>query len=321
MHDGRNYHNGFVDYAYNAPLSLEYMNKYENSITWNGDIIEENVLVIATVFNPVANIGYANPPESMPFEAYYVDATAAAYPNQTGSNLRNEQYTHNVFIEEGTGTWCPSCPPMAEVLHNISKMGEYPFYYTAIVEDMTKNSTIRLVDDYNIYGYPTAFFDGGKKVVMGSGRDEAYFISIIETCAKSDVHDLDLNLSVKWLGDGKLKIDFNITSLEELTEHNFEINKIRGGIQRAYAVVENTDETDKIDVDWQIIVKGGLKNRINSTTSGTINDFPTGSEKIIRTKTRLFEIYGIGLIDIVVKIGTTVKTASGLELGGFIIVK
>ena len=127
MYDGRPYHNGFLDFAYEDSLSLEYLIPIENSITWKGDVTKENVFVIAAVFNPQVNIGYAYPPSSKPFDAYYIDACAKASPDKTGHNIRTNDITHTVFIEEGTGSWCKNCPSMADVLYNISKENEISF--------------------------------------------------------------------------------------------------------------------------------------------------------------------------------------------------
>ena len=46
-----------------------------------------------------------------------------------------ENLVHTVFIEEGTATWCESCPVVAEILHELYDSGEYSFYYVSMVED------------------------------------------------------------------------------------------------------------------------------------------------------------------------------------------
>ena len=49
------YHFGFLGYAYNENISLEPQITLEKSITWNGDVTESNVMVIAVVFNSYPN--------------------------------------------------------------------------------------------------------------------------------------------------------------------------------------------------------------------------------------------------------------------------
>jgi len=321
MYGGRPYHNGFLDFAYDDSISLEYLKPFENLITWKGDVSEENVFVIAAIFNPIAEIGYAYPPSSKPFEAYYVDATAKAYPGQIGNNTRNNEVTHTVFIEEGTATWCKNCPSMADALHDISEENEYSFCYAAMIEDMNEKANSRIRDQLNIYGFPTTYIDGGKKVVMGGNPNITYLKSLIEECGKSDVHDIDLNLSVEWIGAGELKIDYKITSLEEVDEQNLEINKIKGGVKKVSALVKNTGEKKLSNVDWKIIVKGGIFDNIDHITEGKINDFPIDTEKTIKSKPGLFEIYGFGPIEIIIQIGSTVETTTGLALGKILFVK
>jgi thiol-disulfide isomerase/thioredoxin len=320
MYDGRPYHNGFLDFAYEDSLSLEYLNPIENSITWKGDVTKENVFVIAAVFNPQVNIGYAYPPSSKPFDAYYIDACAKASPDKTGHNIRTNDITHTVFIEEGTGSWCKNCPSMADVLYNISKENEISFYYAAMIEDMNQIANNRMRNQLNIYGFPTVYIDGGKKVLMGGNPNVSYLKSLIEECATSDVHDLNLNLSVKWIGDGELRITYNITSLEEIEEQLVKINKIRGGKKKVWIIVENIGEVDMSNVNWKIIVKGGIFDRINHTTEGQIKDFPSGVKKIIRTKSRLFQIYGYGRIEVIIQAGSTISIESGIILGKYVFI-
>ncbi|UCF49356.1 MAG: hypothetical protein JSU91_06295, partial [Thermoplasmatales archaeon] len=148
----------------------------------------------------------------------------------------------------------------------------------------------------------------------------SYLKSLIEECATSDVHDLDLNLSVKWIGDGELRITYNITSLEEIEEQMVKINKIRGGKKKVWTIVENIGEVDMSNVNWKIIVKGGIFDRINHTTEGQIKDFPSGVKKIIRTNSRLFQIYGYGRIEVIVQAGSTISIESGIILGKYVFI-
>jgi thiol-disulfide isomerase/thioredoxin len=210
------YHYAFLDFAINEELSIDYLETYITNITWNAidagykNVKQDNIIAIAAVFNPEINQGYANPPSKNPFDAYYVDAAAGATPGNTGYNQVTENFTHTVFAEEATATWCPYCPAMAEALNNVYQSGDYPFYFVALVADENDNAEDRLVLDYNLYGYPTTFFDGGYKVLVGGYDQESYYKTRIVTCGKRDVHDLDLSISVQWLGEGVLGIEVSI---------------------------------------------------------------------------------------------------------------
>jgi hypothetical protein len=219
MYDGEPYHYAFLDFAYNNEISIEYEDVMEDTITWNGDVSENNVIVIATIFNSKANTGYAYPPSTNRFDAYYVDATAGAKPGNTGYNIVTENFTHTTFIEEATATWCHNCPDMANKLNDLYNSREYPFYFVALVSDENEDADSRLTDDYNIYGYPTAFFDGGKNIILGSGVSENSYIQKIRSCGQRDVHELNLSLSVNWLGDGDLEISYSITNNENIENY------------------------------------------------------------------------------------------------------
>ncbi|KYK32075.1 MAG: hypothetical protein AYK22_00510 [Thermoplasmatales archaeon SG8-52-3] len=320
MYNGRPYHYGFIDFAYEGALSIDYLDSYQDSITWIGDVTEDNVFVIAVIFNPTANIGYSFPPSSKPFDAYYVDATASAHPGENGYNIRDENFTHTVFIEEGTGTWCKNCPSAADSLYNLSKSSTIPFYYAAMVEDMNSAAQKRLEEDYNIFGYPTLYYDGGKEVLLGGGNSDEYIESLIESCAESDVHELDLNLTVSWQGDGELKIDYKIINLEEIIPPQFYIQKIYGGIKKVNVFVENTGDNNSYNVDWEISITGGFLGRVNSISNGTIDEFPSGEAKLIRSKGQLFQPFGFGNIEVIVKIGTNIEKFNCFIFGPFIIV-
>jgi len=221
-YDNDPYHYAFLDFAIDETLSIDYLQTYKTNTTWNAidagykNVKQDNVIVIAAVFNPEINQGYANPPSKNPFDAYYVDAAAGATPGNTGYNQVTENFTHTIFAEEATATWCPYCPAMAEALNNVYQSGDYPFYFVALVADENDNAEYRLEQEYNLYGYPSSFFDGGYKVLVGGYDQESYYRTKIVTCGKRDVHDLDLSISVEWLGDGVLKIEVYIKNNEKM---------------------------------------------------------------------------------------------------------
>jgi hypothetical protein len=235
-HDGEPYGFGFLDFAYEGDISIDYMETKNITIEWDpqqagyNDVNENNIMAIAAVFNPVPHDGRANPPFGNPFDAYYVDACAGARPGEEDRNVREGDITHTVLVETGTATWCPYCPIMDNALKNIFAQEEYPFYMVAMIADKSQKAYDHVVNDYNIYGYPTAFFDGGRKVVVGGVSRESTYTNAISSCMKGDVHDLDLWMRTTW-ENGKLKIQISITNLEEgdATPPQVEITKPKPG--------------------------------------------------------------------------------------------
>jgi hypothetical protein len=228
MYDGEPYHYAFLDFAYDNEISIDYQDTLEDTIIWDGDVTENNVIVIASIFNSKSYTEYAYPPSTNSFDAYYVDAAAGAKPGENDYNKVTEEFTHTVFIEEGTATWCHNCPDMANKLNDLFNSGEYPFYFVALVSDENEDAGSRLSDDYNIYGYPTSFFDGGKNIVIGSGVSENTYISKIQNCGQRDVHELNLSLSVEWIGDGNLEIAYSIKNNENIENYSPETPVITG---------------------------------------------------------------------------------------------
>ena len=111
-------------------------------------------------------------------------------------------FTHTVIGEFGTATWCGYCPYAHGALKQIYSE-DYPFYYITMVGDKNKNAYERIKDDYNLYGYPTLWFDGGYKVNVGAGSVEgayAAYNSSINACGSRSVNDIDITLDVEWQG-------------------------------------------------------------------------------------------------------------------------
>jgi len=211
MYNGEPYHYALVDMPYDETLSLDYLETLEESFNWQGNINSNNLMIMAAVFNPETHTNYANPPIGAPFNAYYVDAVAGTKPGSTNSNTVTEDFTHTVFIEKGTATWCPSCPAAGEALYSIYESGDYPFFYISMVVDVNEVANTRM-GDYNLYWVPTLFCDGGNEVLVGPSENEIR--TAIESTGQRDVHELDLILSCEYLGSGETKINVSVTNIE-----------------------------------------------------------------------------------------------------------
>ena len=252
--DGEPYHYGFLDFAFNNTISINYQETYSDTIIWDGsqagysDIEEDNIMVIASIFNPEISRGYADPPTRGKFETHFVDATAGVKPGETKSNIVNENFTHTVFVEEGTATWCPYCPAMANALNNVYNIGDYNFYFVALIDDKSDDAAYRVRNDLNLQGFPSAFFDGGDKTIIGGVSNENTYKSLISRAGVRDVHELDFSVSVEWLGNAEIEIDITITNNEEFYNSPPEEPTITGPTTGAFGV-EHTYEISAIDPD------------------------------------------------------------------------
>ena len=123
------------------------------------------------------------------------------------------EFTHAVFIEEGTTTWCPNCPNAAEALYSLYEGGEYPFYFVALVIDQNPIAQNRFWGHYRGKAIPTIFFDGGYNQTVGSGttpeQTEQLYRPFIEEAGTRTVRPIALNTSV--IGHGDATLDITIT--------------------------------------------------------------------------------------------------------------
>jgi len=216
--DGKPFNSAFLDFAFNEEISINYNETYENVIVWNATdagypgIEEDNIRVLAAIFDSELHQGYADPPDGNPFDAYYLDALAVATPGNPGSNTVTEDFTHTVFCEVSTATWCVGCPIASDTLFNISAKYDYPFYYVSLVHDTSDEAEMRLQGDYNILGYPTCFFDGGYELHLGPSSLEDPYIEKIESCGQRNVQNLDFTTSVNWSKNDSIEISVEITN-------------------------------------------------------------------------------------------------------------
>jgi len=118
--DGQNYGNGFLSFAFDTTLSLEYLETYQETkvydISWTGWVAnnpdsifvrEDNMKAIAVLYNSESSgTGISDPyyedPQGRPFAIHCVDACASATHGNPGWDTAYGDYTHTVFIEEST---------------------------------------------------------------------------------------------------------------------------------------------------------------------------------------------------------------------------
>lgn len=275
MENRHRYEYALYDYAFNDPIEIPYQETYEQTIRWEGDVSENNVMIIAAIYNENSERAYADPPLGRPFDAHYIDAAAGVKPGEIESNTKNEDFTHTVICEVGTATWCPACPSMANELIQVYESGEYPFYFIELVTDESTDADLR-TNDFNLKWLPTAFYDGGDEVVVGGGNGASYHRDLIEALGQREVHDLDFTLGATWVEDETIDINISITNNEALPNNPPEKPIIRGNATGEPNEVLSFDisTTDPEDDDVYFYIDWG-----DNTTSDWLG--PYASEESI----------------------------------------
>jgi glutaredoxin len=141
--------------------------------------------------------------------AFQDNATPTTQPQPTGRD-----YTHAVFAEQATATWCGYCHYAREALQAIYDSHDFPFYYVGLVDDKNTHAHDRITE-YNIYGFPTVYFDAGFNVQVGASSEaqaEAAYRNVIPTAGARTVADLNASLDVTWLDNCNMNITVSITN-------------------------------------------------------------------------------------------------------------
>ena len=212
-YNGKGYHFGFLDFALDSSIVLPDLSRYHQSLTWDAssagwsNVTEDNIMVIATIFNSESHQAYSDPPSGNPFWAYYVDATAAAEAGSVDSNNTTPSSTHTVFVEEATRSTCPNCPNTNKYLHSVYASGNYNFYYASLLTNMNPAALTWLINQYNIMWVPTCYADGGDEVLVGGWTPESPYQNMINACAQRAVSDIGLIVGVEWISDGVIQIE------------------------------------------------------------------------------------------------------------------
>ena len=157
-----------------------------------------------------------------------VSISASTSPSIEQTNT----FTHTMFAELGTELPCSNCHVAREALHKVYTSNDYPFYYVSLV-DFVNPAAINRIDEYNIYGYPTVWFDGGYRVEVGGiSNAETYYRQHLTDCGARVVPNIDVNLTATWLGNAQIEID--------VTVFNYESSSYNGHIRVYVTEVEST---------------------------------------------------------------------------------
>jgi len=135
-------------------------------------------------------------------------------------NTNIQEFTHTIFCEQGSATWCPYCPMASDALYKIYSSSQYPFYYVSLVYDKNEKARDRLLNDYNLKGFPTCFFDGGYKVVV-SGSENDLENAIKDCLNRNNMRDINLELNAIWKGNAVINISISIRNNEDKEYNGF----------------------------------------------------------------------------------------------------
>ncbi len=132
----------------------------------------------------------------------------------TTSSMQPKASTHAMFAELGTELGCSNCHVAREMIHKVYTSNEFPFYYVSLI-DFDNDAAIDRIDEYNIGGYPTVWFDGGYRVTVGGLPDgDQYYRQDLTDCGARIVPDIDLNLTSIWLGNAQIDIHVMVKNNE-----------------------------------------------------------------------------------------------------------
>jgi len=192
-----------------------------------------------TVDDVVGNGPIGNP--SSDGSSYYIITVVATPMNPPDDNVTNDNddnneqnYSRFVFIELGTKIVCSECPKISVLLHDLYISGDNPFYYVSLPQDNPKALT--RINDYNLWGYPTIYIDGGYTTLVGSSIQKSDFEKNIRAAAERITPLVFISTTAHW--DNQT----NIISINVDVANN-EASKYQGRL-RIYI-------TELISTKWQ----------------------------------------------------------------------
>ncbi len=110
----------------------------------------------------------------------------------------NEEFVHTVFIEEGTATDCRYCPNVGKILDALYESNDYNFYYVSLIEDASEEASNRLKNEFNTYGNPTVYIDGGFKVIRGGLNEEDMYAEAISVAESRNVPKIRVTVNAEY---------------------------------------------------------------------------------------------------------------------------
>ena len=159
------------------------------------------VLVIAVlVVSSIYVVFYSEPEEdtSDKTEDTTEEVDETSEENNEDEQNEDQEFVHTVFIEEASYTTCKPCTAVASIIDELYKSGKYNFYYVALVTDESAKAEKRIYEDYNVYGSPVLFIDGGYRVLAGGGVSKSELEGAISDAEIRNVPEINIKVTAKY---------------------------------------------------------------------------------------------------------------------------
>ncbi len=109
----------------------------------------------------------------------------------------DSEYIRHVLVEEGALNSCKFCPIIAEWLYELYTSEDYNFYFVTLV-GLDEKAANRLYDEYNLWGMPTVFIDGGYNVLLGGGHEKSEYAQAIRDAEYRSVPNIQLTVEAEY---------------------------------------------------------------------------------------------------------------------------
>ena len=151
--------------------------------------------------NDAANNGPTGAPSTDGSSYFTITVTnPPPSPPDNTTNSNNGTDTQNVsrfvFLELSTKIVCSECPKVSAILNDLYNSRDYPFYYVSLPQDNPK--ALERINEYNIWGYPTVYIDGGYRTLIGSSLQKADFAINITAASKRITPQIFLTTTAHW---------------------------------------------------------------------------------------------------------------------------
>jgi len=108
----------------------------------------------------------------------------------------NQTYTRFAFLElPKPKISCSECPKIAAMVDELYDSGDYPFYYVTLPEENDKAAA--RIKEYNVWGYPTIYLDGGYDLIVGSNTQKSVIGDKILSSVARDRSNLSVTVTAE----------------------------------------------------------------------------------------------------------------------------
>ena len=249
--DGNPYNHGFLDYGFDSNFNLATGDSINTTFSWDADaagfsnVDSTNLMAIAVIKDMAHGVtAYSDSGglPNYPFTAYYTEACAWATIDEEVANVVNDNWSHSVFAEIGTATWCPSCPTMNANMHLIDEFYDLPFNYVEMVVDENAVANSRMNGQFNLHWLPTTYYDDGYEVVTG-GHGIGTIAALIDYSGQRSCTSWGLTIDFHSTSKGTFGGNISLRENSGPTEPGEPTGVVEGatGIEYEYTAAAATD--------------------------------------------------------------------------------